>query len=62
MVTLQLILVKGGGSEVSKTTISSITDTVMEGMAQWQNRPLDPVYPAVFIDAIHVKVREWSSR
>ena len=46
------------GSEVSKTTISTITDKVLEGMAEWQNRPLDPVYPVVFIDCIHVKVRD----
>jgi transposase-like protein len=46
------------GSEVSKTTISTITDKVLDGMAEWQNRPLDPVYPVVFIDAIHVKVRD----
>ena len=46
------------GSEVSKTTISTITDKVLEGMAEWQNRPLDPVYPVVFVDCIHVKVRD----
>ncbi|MGB4777534.1 MAG: IS256 family transposase [Microbacterium sp.] len=46
------------GSEVSKTTISTITDKVLDGMAEWQNRPLDPVYPVVFIDAIHVKIRD----
>lgn len=46
------------GSAVSKTTISTITDQVLEGMAEWQNRPLDPVYPVVFIDCIHVKVRD----
>jgi transposase-like protein len=46
------------GSEVSKTTISTITDKVLEGMAEWQNRPLDPVYPVVFIDCVHVKVRD----
>ena len=27
-------------------------------MAEWQNRPLDPVYPVLFIDAIHVKIRD----
>jgi putative transposase len=43
------------GASVSKTTISTITDKVMEGMSEWQNRPLDP---AVFIDCIHVKVRD----
>ncbi|GAB3904322.1 IS256 family transposase [Microbispora bryophytorum subsp. camponoti] len=46
------------GAEVSKQTISTITDKVIEGMAEWQNRPLDPVYPVVFIDAIHVKIRD----
>lgn len=46
------------GSEVSKTTISTITDKVLDGMAEWQGRPLDPVYPVLFIDCIHVKVRD----
>jgi transposase-like protein len=46
------------GANVSKTTISTITDKVMEGMSEWQNRPLDPVYPVIFIDCIHVKVRD----
>jgi putative transposase len=45
------------GAEVSKQTISTITDKVLEGMAEWQNRPLDPVYPVVFTDAINVKIR-----
>ena len=46
------------GAQVSRQTISTITDKVLEGMAEWQNRPLDPVYPALFIDAINVKVRD----
>jgi putative transposase len=46
------------GAEVSKQTITAITDRVMEGMAEWQSRPLDPVYAVVFIDAINVKIRE----
>lgn len=46
------------GAEVSRQTISTITDKVIEGMTEWQNRPLDPVYPVVFIDAIHVKIRD----
>ncbi|MFD5814108.1 IS256 family transposase [Streptomyces sp. NPDC127038] len=46
------------GSDVSRRTISTITDKVLEGMAEWQNRPLDPVYPVIFIDAIHVKIRD----
>jgi putative transposase len=46
------------GAEVSRQTISTITDKVMEGMAEWQNRPLDAVYPVVFLDAINVKIRD----
>jgi transposase-like protein len=46
------------GAEVSKQTISTITDKVLEGMAEWQNRPLDPVYPVIFIDCVHVKIRD----
>ncbi|MEV0785809.1 IS256 family transposase [Streptomyces sp. NPDC050423] len=46
------------GAEVSKSTISTITDSVMAGMAEWQNRPLDGVYPVVFIDCVNVKVRD----
>ena len=46
------------GAEVSKQTITTITDRVMDGMAEWQSRPLDPVYAVVFVDAIHVKIRE----
>lgn len=46
------------GAQVSKQTISTITDRVMDGMAEWQNRPLDAVYPVVFLDAINVKIRD----
>jgi putative transposase len=46
------------GADVSRQTISTITDRVIEGMAEWQNRPLDPVYPVVFVDAINVKIRD----
>jgi putative transposase len=46
------------GAQVSKQTISTITDKVMDGMAEWQNRPLDRVYPVVFLDAINVKIRD----
>ena len=42
----------------SKETISTIADRVMEGMAAWQNRPLDPVYPVIFIDCVNVKIRD----
>ncbi len=46
------------GAEVSKQTISTITDRVLEGMGEWCNRPLDVVYPVIFIDAINVKIRD----
>jgi len=46
------------GAEVSKQTISTITDRVLDGLAEWQSRPLDPVYPVIFVDAINVKIRE----
>lgn len=46
------------GAKVSKDTISKITDKVIEEMTEWANRPLDRVYPVVFIDAIVVKVRD----
>jgi transposase-like protein len=46
------------GARVSKDTISRITDKVIEEMAEWRNRPLDRVYPVLFIDALVVKVRD----
>ncbi|WP_306193247.1 transposase, partial [Streptomyces sp. MK5] len=46
------------GASVSKQTISTITDSVVAGMTEWQNRPLDAVYPVVFIDCVNVKIRE----
>lgn len=46
------------GAQVSKDTISKITDKVVAELLEWQNRPLDRVYPVLFIDAIVVKVRD----
>ena len=46
------------GAQVSKQTISTITDRVIEGMVAWQSRPLDPVYPVIFIDCVNVKIRD----
>jgi transposase-like protein len=46
------------GAEASKDQITTITDRVMEGLGEWQNRPLDVVYPVIFIDCIHVKIRD----
>ncbi|MFN7728368.1 MAG: transposase [Bdellovibrio sp.] len=45
------------GTEVSPTLISKITDKVLDGINQWQMRPLEDVYAVVFMDAIHYKVR-----
>jgi transposase-like protein len=43
---------------VLRQTISTITAKVLDAMTGWQNRPLGPgVYPVVFIDAIHIKIR-----
>jgi putative transposase len=46
------------GAEVSRETISTITDRVLDGLAEWQGRPLDAVYAVLFLDAIHVKIRD----
>ena len=46
------------GASVSKETVSRITDKVIEEMTEWVNRPLAPVYAAIFIDAIVVKIRD----
>ncbi len=46
------------GTELSATTISNITDEAMIMGKEWFNRNLDPVYPIVFLDAVHFKVRE----
>ncbi|KKW48566.1 transposase, partial [Xanthomonas citri pv. fuscans] len=50
------------GTEVSPSLISSVTDAVVEEVKAWQARPLDPVYPIVYLDCIHVKVREGAVR
>jgi putative transposase len=46
------------GAEVSPTLISSVTEAVMDDARAWQSRPLDAVYPIVYLDCIHVKVRD----
>jgi len=46
------------GAQVSKQTISTITDRVLEGLGEWQSRPLEPIYPVIFVDAITVKIRD----
>jgi putative transposase len=46
------------GIDVSPDLVSAITDAVLEEVAEWQNRPLDAVYPLIFFDAIRVKIRD----
>jgi putative transposase len=46
------------GIEVSPDLISKITDAVLEEVREWQSRPLDPVWPVIFLDAIVCKVRD----
>ncbi len=45
------------GVDVSPSLISAVTDTVIEDVKAWQSRPLDAVYPIVYLDAIHLKMR-----
>ena len=46
------------GTEVSPMFISRVTDKLLEGIKEWQARPLDDIYPVVFMDAIHYKIRQ----
>src|SRR5215468_4968032 len=46
------------GTEVSPDLISRVTDAVLDEVREWQNRPLDRVYPVVFFDALRVKIRD----
>lgn len=50
------------GTEVSPSLISSVTDSVVDEVKIWQSRLLDAVYPIVYLDCIHVKVREGAVR
>jgi putative transposase len=44
------------GTEISPSLISSVTDAVIEEVKAWQSRPLETLYPIVYLDCIHVKV------
>jgi putative transposase len=55
---IQAFLAEQYGTEVSPDFISSVTDAVMSEVGAWQARPLEPMYPVVFFDALRVKVRE----
>lgn len=48
------------GVEVSAATISTITDKVLPLVEEWQSRRLDKVYPIIYLDAIHIKIRQES--
>ena len=46
------------GIEMSAEMVSKITDKILPEIKEWQNRPLKAIYPIIFMDAIHYKVRE----
>ena len=46
------------GADISATLVSKITNAVMEQVTEWQNRPLDTIYPIVYLDCIVVKIRQ----
>ena len=46
------------GIELSAEMVSKITDRIIPDIREWQTRPLDPIYPFCFMDAIHYKIKE----
>ena len=46
------------GVDISPTLVSQVTNSVMERIVEWQSRPLEPVYPIVYLDCIVVKIRQ----
>ena len=55
---IQAFLAEMHAVEVSPDLISTVTDAVMEEVTAWQTRPLEPMYPVVFFDALRVKIRD----
>jgi putative transposase len=55
---VQLHLARTLGTELSRETISNVTDAVLEEVKAWQTRPLEELYPIVYLDALVVKVRD----
>jgi putative transposase len=55
---IQHHLARTVGTELSHETIANITDAVLEEVAAWQHRPLEEIYPVLYLDAIVVKVRD----
>ena len=46
------------GAEISPTLVSKVTNAVLEQVIEWQSRPLDPIYPIVYLDCIVIKIRQ----
>jgi transposase-like protein len=46
------------GLEVSTGTLSAVTDKIINTVKEWQGRPLETIYPIVWLDAIHYKISE----
>lgn len=59
---IQAHLLEIYGTAISPSLISAVTDAVMEEVKLWQSRPLDPLYPILYLDCIYVKVRDGSVR
>lgn len=55
---IQAHLARTIGTELSHETIAKITDAVAEEVKAWQHRPLDPIYPVIYLDALVVKVKD----
>lgn len=55
---IQAHLARTIGTDLSHDTISKITDAVLDEVKAWQSRPLDPIYPVMYLDALVVKVRD----
>jgi putative transposase len=55
---IQTYLADSYDTEISRDTVSRITDAILGDMTAWQNRPLDRVYPVLLIDAIYLKIRD----
>jgi len=55
---IQAFLNEMHGVEVSPDLISTVTDGIVAEVSAWQRRPLDPMYPVVFFDALRVKIRD----
>lgn len=55
---IRAFLLEQYGTDVSHDFISSVTDAVMDEVGAWQQRPLEPMYPVVFFDALRVKIRD----